>query len=158
MIIPEWTRLTRQARCGNFLDPLIEHPPLLLVLDLILLKSRVYLHLLFNRGHPPNDGRSDDASPRASVESNSPRDLLSDWTYLATATIITESATRWLAARQTSTTPTTADIRLLVLTVIAELAAQHATTTVVALLALRLRGWTQATQKHQLDGRQKHFE
>ncbi|EIW71372.1 hypothetical protein TREMEDRAFT_67728 [Tremella mesenterica DSM 1558] len=46
-------RLGVCERCNQFIDPLIEHPPLLLLLDLILLKPRVYLHILFNRGSPP---------------------------------------------------------------------------------------------------------
>lgn len=46
-------KLTIQDNCGGFIDPLIEAPHLLLFLDLVLLKPRVFLHLLFNRGSPP---------------------------------------------------------------------------------------------------------
>lgn len=46
-------KLIMQDNCGGFIDPLIEAPHLLLFLDLVLLKPRVFLHLLFNRGSPP---------------------------------------------------------------------------------------------------------
>ncbi|KAI5450244.1 sterol homeostasis protein [Naganishia albida] len=39
--------------CQQFADPLIEHPLVLLLIDLILLKPRVYRHLIFNRGSSP---------------------------------------------------------------------------------------------------------
>ncbi|WVQ95784.1 hypothetical protein IAU59_002883 [Kwoniella sp. CBS 9459] len=48
-------RLGVCPRCDEFQDPLIEHPDLVLLLDLILLKPHVFLHLLFNRGSPPFD-------------------------------------------------------------------------------------------------------
>lgn len=147
--------LTEQTRCGNFLDPLIEHPPLLLILDLILLKPRVYLHLLFNRGHPPKDG-SRDAVP--TPEPGASRDLWSDWALLSFATIASESATRLIAGRRTSHLTGSEVVRLVVL-VIFELVAQHLATTAVALLALRLKGWHRRSAKAaSSDGRQRHFE
>lgn len=48
------TQAPLQPQCNLFADPLIEHPPTLLLIDLILLKPRVYRHLLFNRGSSPN--------------------------------------------------------------------------------------------------------
>lgn len=42
-----------QPNCLAFADPYVEHDPLTLLLDLILLKREVYRHLLFNRGHEP---------------------------------------------------------------------------------------------------------
>jgi hypothetical protein len=44
---------TVQDHCQQFADPLIEHPLVLLLIDLILLKPRVYRHLVFNRGSAP---------------------------------------------------------------------------------------------------------
>ncbi|KAK8854945.1 hypothetical protein IAR55_003684 [Kwoniella newhampshirensis] len=58
-------RLGVCPRCDRFSDPLIEHPDLVILLDLILLKPRVFLHLLFNRGSPPLD-----ASPSAYANAN----------------------------------------------------------------------------------------
>jgi hypothetical protein len=46
-------RLTLCPSCSSFADPFVEHPPLLLFLDLVLLKPGVYRHVLFNRGHEP---------------------------------------------------------------------------------------------------------
>lgn len=46
-------RLAVCNQCGLFVDPLIEHPPVLLLIDLILLKPRVYRHLVFNYGSEP---------------------------------------------------------------------------------------------------------
>lgn len=40
----------RQDACHTFADPYVEQPPLLLFLDLVLLKPGVYRHLLWNRG------------------------------------------------------------------------------------------------------------
>ncbi|KAG7563121.1 hypothetical protein FFLO_01429 [Filobasidium floriforme] len=47
------TRLELCARCSRFTDPLIEHPLVLILLDLVLLKPRVFRHLVFNRNAPP---------------------------------------------------------------------------------------------------------
>lgn len=44
---------TIQPNCLAFADPYVEHDPLTLLLDLILLKREVYRHLLFNRGQAP---------------------------------------------------------------------------------------------------------
>ncbi|GHJ88754.1 hypothetical protein NliqN6_5156 [Naganishia liquefaciens] len=46
-------RLAVCEQCHLFADPLIEHPLVLLLIDLILLKPRVYRHLVFNRGSQP---------------------------------------------------------------------------------------------------------
>ncbi|EJU04649.1 hypothetical protein DACRYDRAFT_104528 [Dacryopinax primogenitus] len=39
--------------CHSFADPYVEHDPLIVLLDLILLKRGVYRHLLFNHGALP---------------------------------------------------------------------------------------------------------
>ncbi len=46
-------QLATQPQCSLFSDPLIEHPRTILLIDLILLKPRVYRHLLFNRASRP---------------------------------------------------------------------------------------------------------
>jgi hypothetical protein len=42
-----------QPSCRAPADPYVEHDPLVVALDLVLLKPEVYRHLLFNRGMPP---------------------------------------------------------------------------------------------------------
>lgn len=42
-------RLTTCAKCGKIADKYVEFEPILLILDLLLLKIQVYRHLLFNR-------------------------------------------------------------------------------------------------------------
>lgn len=44
-----------QPNCLNFADPYVEHDPLIILLDLILLKRGVFKHLLFNRGFEPRN-------------------------------------------------------------------------------------------------------
>jgi hypothetical protein len=74
------------------------------------------------------------------------------------ATFLTETATRVTSASH-ALHHEVKDIFKLGVMVIAELAAQHATTTIVALLALRWKGWHPRSTKSELvDGRQKHFE
>ncbi|KAF8442266.1 Arv1-like family-domain-containing protein [Boletus edulis BED1] len=46
-------RLEQCSKCLAFADPYVEHDALTLLLDLILLKRGVYLHLLYNRGTEP---------------------------------------------------------------------------------------------------------
>ncbi|KAJ9125193.1 hypothetical protein QFC22_000147 [Naganishia vaughanmartiniae] len=46
-------RLAVCNQCGLFVDPLVEHPLVLLLIDVILLKPRVYRHLVFNYGSEP---------------------------------------------------------------------------------------------------------
>jgi len=48
-------RLTKCESCSQFADPYVEYDTMLIVLDLILHKSQVYRHLLFNR-HKLNNG------------------------------------------------------------------------------------------------------
>ncbi|KIM39563.1 hypothetical protein M413DRAFT_74670 [Hebeloma cylindrosporum] len=46
-------RLEQCPSCHAFVDPYVEHDPLTILLDLILLKRGVYRHLLYNRGAQP---------------------------------------------------------------------------------------------------------
>lgn len=150
--------LTLQASCGNFQDPLIEHPPLLLLLDLILLKPRVYLHLLFNRGHPPKDVSQE----MVTSPPNSPDAALNlrlDWTKLALASLAAECAARSIGWWHPHQAIPGHDVQMAIVTVLAELLAQHFVTTVIALAVLRLKGWrSDAKGLGDTDGRRKHFK
>lgn len=150
-------RLTEQPRCGNFLDPLIEHPPLLLLLDLILLKPRVYLHLLFNRGSKPFDADHVVTSHGQEVERS--RRLRSDFTTLAFLTIVAETLGRAQRERNLEAPGLVGAIMALVL-VVGELVIQHVVTAGLALLALKWKRWypAQSERRNQLrDGRQEYF-
>lgn len=139
------------------MDPLIEHPPLLILLDLVLLKPRVYLHLLFNRGHPPNDGRPDRPEP-VSQQEDTPLGIWNDWSRLFLLNVVAESASR-VVTRPTTPTVSGSGIFVIVITVLAELVAQHLVTTLMALATLRLRGWWKTEKTGGIsDGRQKHFK
>ena len=151
------TRLTVQAKCGEFLDPLIEHPPLLLLLDLILLKPRIYLHLLFNRGSRPYD--VDCEAPAARRKQERTDRLTSDFTNLALATLAAETATR-LQARSTFTTSDAGDFVKMLGIVLLELTVQHVVTTILALAVLRWKGWypkRNSGGRGNHDGRQDYF-
>lgn len=145
-----------QAKCGNFLDPLIEHPPLLLLLDLILLKPRVYLHLLFNRGSRPYDVDSEVSTDQRRKERS--ERLTSDFTTLALATIIAESVARLQASSKHATPDGSHTVRIMGM-VMVELGVQHLVTTMLALAALRWKGWyPEARSGRQCsDGRQNYF-
>jgi hypothetical protein len=152
-----YSRLTEQPRCGNFLDPLIEHPPLLLLLDLILLKPRVYLHLLFNKGTRPFDTDHVVTESQQQVE-RSDR-LRSDFTTLALLTVFAETLGRLQKTEHHGDTGFGDVARVLVL-VTGELAVQHAVTAGLALLALRWKGWYPAKdqgKESRHDGRQDYF-
>jgi hypothetical protein len=61
---------TLQPSCRAPADPYVEHDPLVVALDLILLKRGVYRHLLFNRGTPP---RKVDQTARNHVDGDGPQ-------------------------------------------------------------------------------------
>lgn len=114
-----------QERCDAFLDPLIEHPGLLILLDLILLKPRVYLHLMFNRGHEPLAADQSGTQSQSVNESSNPTtkdkykattpfpcdtrdaarrrrrrgEVISwDMVRLGLVTILAETAVRWMSS------------------------------------------------------------
>lgn len=134
------------------MDPLIEAPPLLLVLDLVLLKPRVFLHLLYNRGSPPLDAGGGVTSSPTNEKDGYDRaaGLRTDLLRLGAATIVADVAVR-LADR-----PTLGLARVALCAGI-ELAAQLITSTVAALAILRLHGWYPPTSKGVGDGRRDGF-
>ncbi|GFZ49704.1 hypothetical protein JCM24511_07106 [Saitozyma sp. JCM 24511] len=118
-------RLGVCERCDAFLDPLIEHPGLLILLDLILLKPRVYLHLMFNRGHEPLAADQSGTQSQSVNESSNPTtkdkykattpfpcdtrdaarrrrrrgEVISwDMVRLGLVTILAETAVRWMSS------------------------------------------------------------
>ncbi|KAG9315370.1 Arv1-like family-domain-containing protein [Chiua virens] len=62
-------RLEQCSKCLTFADPYVEHDTLTLLLDLILLKRGVYLHLLYNRGTEPRK-----AYEKANAPAGRPKD------------------------------------------------------------------------------------
>ncbi|WOO82210.1 Protein arv1 [Vanrija pseudolonga] len=163
-------RLGVCTHCGAFIDPLIEAPALLLVLDLVLLKPRVFLHLLFNRGSPPLDA-SAGAPPGSAASSSSsaaqpPCPYLArvrhDLAALGVATLAADVGVRVLPLLQ-SPGSFNATLKAVILTVVAaalELLAQHAATLALALAILYARGWYPARKGGSLssrDGRQRSF-
>jgi uncharacterized protein YejL (UPF0352 family) len=126
-----------QPKCNRFLDPLIEHDPLILLLDLVLLKPRVFLHLLFNRGTPPLDALAPTAFQ---VDAGRDDRLRGDIVRLAMLVIGAETMVR-LISHGASKDLSLMLVSQTILNVLAETIAQHAVTLLLTLLALRLRSW-----------------
>nr|XP_031860726.1 uncharacterized protein CI109_003769 [Kwoniella shandongensis]KAA5527798.1 hypothetical protein CI109_003769 [Kwoniella shandongensis] len=154
------------TQCDQFVDPLIEHPDLIILLDLILLKPRVFLHLLFNRGTPPfnatvnvnpssttfninnddDDGKdSTDVNAKDTGQWKRKTQLIEDLWTLGMISIISEIAVRILSnPNESGTVPATLGWDTIVRTfgvVVIEGVTQHLTTMGLSLLALRLKGW-----------------
>jgi hypothetical protein len=129
---------------------------LLLLLDLILLKPRVHLHLLFNRESRPYDVDSE-VSAVQRVKERSER-LTSDFTTLALATMIAESVARLQAWSKHVTLDGSQTIRIVGMAMV-ELGVQHLVTTMLAMAALRWKGWYPKAEsgKQGVDGRQDYF-
>lgn len=165
-----------QRRCQAFIDPLIEAPPLLIVLDLVLLKPRVFLHLLFNRGSPPatsggtevvKDKDGDSVLQRNEVHDRKAR-VNADLVSLTAATIAAEVAVRVVPALHSLDFAQSITLALLTTVRVGmELAAQLGASTLLALVILRLKGWYPFTGKQSTkeddgteamrDGRQESF-
>ncbi|KAG9101052.1 hypothetical protein FS749_010689 [Ceratobasidium sp. UAMH 11750] len=89
-------RLEQCPECLAFADPYVEHDPLTLFLDLILLKREVYRHLLFNRSCEPRRLGTRDTHLPQSVRQK-PRSERS-WklvTQLAAGLILLDAFIRW---------------------------------------------------------------
>ncbi|KAL1412524.1 sterol homeostasis protein [Vanrija albida] len=156
-------RLGVCTNCGAFIDPLIEAPALLLVLDLVLLKPRVFLHLLFNRGSPPLDagvtlvpfGAPPAAPPGQPYRARVRHDLAA----LTAATLAADVGVRVLPLLQApgGFADTVEAVALTVVGAALELLAQHAATLALALVVLYARGWYPAARADTRDGRQRSF-
>ncbi|KAK1923635.1 Arv1-like family-domain-containing protein [Papiliotrema laurentii] len=131
-------RLGVCPRCDRFLDPLIEHDPLILLLDLILLKPRVFLHLLFNRGTDPLDATAP-PSPSAEEMSKDRRKtrIQEDVMILFGMVVLAETVSRVIPLDSS----TFSSCLKIMCAVVCETAAQHTVTLGCALLVLRWRGW-----------------
>jgi hypothetical protein len=129
---------------------------LLLLIDLILLKPRVYLHLLFNRESKPYDVDSEVSTVQREKERS--ERLTSDFTTLALATMIAESVARLQAWSKHATLDGSHTIRIVGMAIV-ELGVQHLMTTVLAMAALRWKGWypKAGSDKQGRDGRQDYF-
>ena len=160
--LPRLITYSAQPRCDAFLDPLIEHPPLILLLDLVLLKPRVFLHLLFNRGsspfsaNGPNQGGEERKSARRAM-------VRGDFLWLVTLTVLAETIVRLLPQQYTQAIGPSM-IGKKVGQVVVELLVQHLVTLGLALVVLRSKAWYpyQAGgegEKYGLerDGRQENF-
>lgn len=154
------------------MDPLIEHPPILHVLDLVLLKPRVFLHLLYNRGtlplvapggipDPTVDAISESVNPTPLSASSDKHDsrylqLRSDFIRLACLAVVAETAIRALrlgaggegadGSKWMITSDPTGpflppwELVILLLRTSVELAAQLCASTILAVVALSIRG------------------
>ncbi|ORX37656.1 Arv1-like family-domain-containing protein [Kockovaella imperatae] len=171
-------RLTVCNRCNRFADPLIEHPSLILLLDLILLKPRVFLHLLFNRGSAPFEaGHSSQPRSKRPTDVSSPErqatqrsvQLWATELWLGSIIIAAETLLNVLstlrAVSQNDHGPlsllnreTTSLIFIAASGVIVEILAQHLTTVALTLLCLAWRGWYPTRGKMSNDGRRDNFQ
>jgi len=98
-------RLEQCSKCLKFADPYVEHDSLMLLLDLILLKRKVYRHLIYNRGTEPRkafeksksspEGNEDDQS--LTGRNNRQRDEDRWWliSKLACGLITVDAFIRW---------------------------------------------------------------
>lgn len=116
---------------------------MVVLLDLVLLKPRAFLHLLYNRGTPPLDAEKrripDDGSPQDIV----PRaqKLNSDLTRLAAATVIGETMMRFLPAIRNDEHIAISAALATCIGVVVELSFQLAASTGLAVVLLWMRGW-----------------
>ncbi|WVN89930.1 uncharacterized protein L203_105160 [Cryptococcus depauperatus CBS 7841] len=159
-------RLTVCSQCNQFADPLIEHPPLLIFLDLVLLKPRVFLHLLFNRGCLPYSAVSKEVDEDKQSMARC-RQLWKDFWVLALTTVVAEAAARLLPAADGSKLSqgretTMGDVVTVMLRVCTEVVVQHLTTLGLVLVVLRMKGWkvmSRDTRSEKVirDGRREHF-
>lgn len=135
---------------------------MILLLDLVLLKPRVFLHLLFNRGTPPLDALAPDSvQVDSGIDSGRHDRLRADVIWLAMLVIGAETMVRLIPYSKVAELDALFVARTLV-TVLAETIAQHAVTLVLTLLALHSRGWypVERSQKKlttHADGRRANF-
>ncbi|KAH9068371.1 Arv1-domain-containing protein [Lactarius deliciosus] len=105
-------RLEQCPSCRAPADPYVEHDPLVIALDLILLKRGVYRHLLFNRGTPPRkihqNARGYDRSKEQSTEDrlaeDRNREMTRRWLIvrIGAGVVLVDSLVRWSRIRSNS--------------------------------------------------------
>ena len=151
-----------QDKCDQFLDPLIEHPTLILILDLVLLKPRVFLHLLFNRGCPPFDATA--PQDKSTLTTNDGRQAgLSEDALKLGGLVVTAETILKLQTSQQWVQGTDLSLSLIVETVImvlVQIATQQLVTMGLVLILLLWRRWypTPETNFSSRDGRQVNFQ
>lgn len=90
-------RLEQCPKCHAFADPYVEHDPLILILDLILLKRDVFRHLIYNRGSEPRkltDNSRD--SPKRVAPPIANKVLWSRIGKLGVGLLFVDSIIRWM--------------------------------------------------------------
>ncbi|KAH9037835.1 Arv1-domain-containing protein [Lactarius pseudohatsudake] len=102
-------RLEQCPSCRAPADPYVEHDPLVIALDLILLKRGVYRHLLFNRGTPPRkmhqNARGYDRLKEQSTEDrlaeDKNREMTRRWLIIriGAGVVLVDSLVRWSRIR-----------------------------------------------------------
>ncbi|WVR08038.1 hypothetical protein IAU60_005082 [Kwoniella sp. DSM 27419] len=135
-------RLGVCPRCDRFLDPLIEHPDLVLLLDLVLLKPQVFLHLLFNRGSPPFDASRGGLPPLPDRQARRRVSITDNIIKLGLISLVAETAVRLLPVLTSGSGRVPArSVTITMTVVLLESVAQHVITLGLALIALRAKQW-----------------
>jgi hypothetical protein len=141
---------------------LIEHPPVVLLLDLILLKPRVFLHLLYNRGTKPLDATKSDLrydAERTDREREREKVLWLDLKCFGAVTYLAEVVVRVLP--HVLDQGVDMDVKRIIwvgVGVMVELLVQHSVTLAMGILLLRRRNWGGGNGKAIVtDGRKQDF-
>ncbi|KAI9440010.1 Arv1-domain-containing protein [Lactarius indigo] len=105
-------RLEQCPSCRAPADAYVEHDPLVIALDLILLKRGVYRHLLFNRGTPPRKldqnargyDRLREQSPEDKFAEDRNREMTRRWLIIriGAGVVLVDSLVRWSRIRSNS--------------------------------------------------------
>ncbi|KAF8606659.1 Arv1-domain-containing protein [Ceratobasidium sp. AG-I] len=134
-------RLEQCPNCLAFADPYVEHDPLTLLLDLILLKREVYRHLLFNRGHEPRHLGKPGASDTKPGEGKNSAATKGTWKLvieLASMLILIDAFIRWRGSTRTPSAPSFGRVAM---TCALDTAIFHTSVTLACVLLLRTKSW-----------------
>lgn len=122
---------------------------MIVLLDLVLLKPRAFLHLLYNRGTPPLDAekrrRAGEQASRDVVSRD--QQLNSDLARLTVATVVGETMVRFLPAIRGDEHIAVATGLRTCLGVIVELSFQLAASTSLAVVLLWTKGWVSRSSR-----------
>ena len=135
----------------------MEHEPLTLLLDLILLKPRVFLHLLFNRRSPAYDAT---AGKAAGHDPDREGRIRRDVSVLFATVVAAETLVRVLPLMDQTSAGIIPSVLSALGSVVVETVCQHALTLGLTLVILRWRGWYPFTASQGVsssDGRQLDF-